>query len=151
MKYVFLLYLYSRKISWKYRGKKENVHTKTHFTENGIWKFIEYTCSIQYDRLNMFKMDSFLENKDFYRKKKKKLYATRYIFQLFLHIYIYIQNSICIKFLFLLYFFNFWYFTFLTINCNNLLQLNYSIPHTKSTHNNKKSFTHNETYPTITI
>lgn len=36
----------------------------------------------------MFKMDSFLENKDFY-KKKKKLYATRYIFQLFLHIYIY--------------------------------------------------------------
>lgn len=34
----------------------------------------------------MFKMDSFLENKDFYRKKKKKLYATRYIFQLFIYI-----------------------------------------------------------------
>lgn len=32
----------------------------------------------------MFKMDSFLENKDFY---EKKVHATYYVFQLFLHIY----------------------------------------------------------------
>lgn len=40
----------------------------------------------------MFKMDSFLENKDFYRKKKKIVRHTLYISVIFTHTYIYIYK-----------------------------------------------------------